>query len=130
MKSTAPLVCVDNRDPMDCPTLASRARLWGILYEFAVKADLESAAHNDQAALTSRAVIDQAKGIIMATRACSAPEAFEILVSMSSRQNRKLRDVAAQLVTQAARGEVRARTMPTWVTPPTGGFPELGEPTV
>jgi GAF domain-containing protein len=55
-----------------------------------------------QAAMVSRAVIDQAKGILMAQRHCSAQEAFEVLVDLSSRSNTKLRDVAQLLVDRAA----------------------------
>jgi GAF domain-containing protein len=51
-----------------------------------------------QAAMESRAVIEQAKGIIMAERRCSPNEAFEILAKLSHDSNRKLRDVAAALV--------------------------------
>ena len=49
-------------------------------------------------ALESRGVIDQAKGILMATRRCSADEAFQVLVDLSQHSNRKLRDVAQDLV--------------------------------
>jgi hypothetical protein len=52
-------------------------------------------------ALTSRAVIDQAKGILMAVRQISADDAFTLLVEQSQRENRKLRDLAVQLVSQA-----------------------------
>jgi len=52
------------------------------------------------AALASRAVIDQAIGIIMARRACSARDAFTVLRKMSNDRNVKLRDVAAA-VTEA-----------------------------
>jgi GAF domain-containing protein len=56
------------------------------------------------AALGSRAVIDQAIGIIMARRACSADEAFAVLRRMSNDGNVKLRDVAAA-ITRAASGD-------------------------
>ncbi|HEX2063175.1 MAG TPA: GAF and ANTAR domain-containing protein [Acidimicrobiales bacterium] len=49
-------------------------------------------------AMKSRAAIEQAKGIIMATRGCDAEEAFQILVRASQRENRKLRDIAHQIV--------------------------------
>ena len=49
-------------------------------------------------AMASRAVIEQAKGLIMGQRRCSAEAAFELLVQASSRSNRKLRDVAADLI--------------------------------
>jgi GAF domain-containing protein len=51
-----------------------------------------------QAAMRSRAVIEQAKGILMGGRRCSAEEAFKILSKLSQDTNRKLRDVAAALV--------------------------------
>jgi GAF domain-containing protein len=51
-----------------------------------------------QQALTTRAVIEQAKGIVMATRRCSADQAFNVLREASSRSNRKLRDVAQSIV--------------------------------
>ena len=51
-------------------------------------------------ALMSRAVIDQAKGILMGARRCSAEEAFDILVRLSQQSQRKLRDVAQALVDQ------------------------------
>lgn len=49
-------------------------------------------------ALDSRAVIEQAKGILMASRGLTAQEAFETLVAASQRENRKLRDIAATVV--------------------------------
>jgi GAF domain-containing protein len=49
-------------------------------------------------AMRSRAVIEQAKGIIMGDRRCSADEAFAILAKLSQDTNRKLRDVAVALV--------------------------------
>lgn len=49
-------------------------------------------------AMQSRAVIEQAKGIIMAQRRCDADQAFHTLVRASQATNRKLRDVAADIV--------------------------------
>ena len=60
-------------------------------------------AHHMQTAMESRAVIEQAKGIVMAERRCTADEAFSILVKLSQDTNRKLRDVATALVDRAAR---------------------------
>lgn len=54
-----------------------------------------------QAALASRAVIDQAIGIVMGRRGCSADDAFAVLRRMSNDRNIKLRDLA-QAVTEAA----------------------------
>jgi GAF domain-containing protein len=49
-------------------------------------------------ALTSRAVIDQAKGVIMGARRVTADEAFTLLVEKSQRDNVKLRDLATRFV--------------------------------
>ena len=51
-----------------------------------------------QTALESRAVIDQAKGKLMALSNCSADEAFQLLVKASQRENVRLRDVARRIV--------------------------------
>jgi GAF domain-containing protein len=51
-----------------------------------------------QSAMDSRAVIEQAKGIVMAERRCTADEAFAFLTEVSQNTNRKLRAVAAALV--------------------------------
>jgi len=50
------------------------------------------------AAMENRAVIEQAKGIIMADRRCTPDEAFTILSKLSQESNRKVRDIAAALV--------------------------------
>ncbi|QLQ39068.1 GAF and ANTAR domain-containing protein [Micromonospora robiginosa] len=57
-----------------------------------------------QEAMQSRAVIEQAKGIIMGQRRCSAEEAFTILARVSQDSNRKLREVAESLVDRAVSG--------------------------
>jgi GAF domain-containing protein len=49
-------------------------------------------------ALDSRAVIDQARGILMATHGIDAQQAFELLAKESQNTNVKLREVAARLV--------------------------------
>ena len=54
-----------------------------------------------QQAMQSRAVIEQAKGILMGQRRCGSQEAFDLLVRLSQQSNRKLRDVAEALVAQA-----------------------------
>jgi GAF domain-containing protein len=57
-----------------------------------------------QEALTSRAVIDQAKGILMAKNGGSADEAFNVLRTRSQSENRKLRELAQEMVDRARRG--------------------------
>ena len=51
-----------------------------------------------QTAMKHRAVIEQAKGILMGARRCTADQAFDVLVRMSQAGNRKLRDVAQAIV--------------------------------
>ncbi len=51
-----------------------------------------------RSALDSRAVIDQAKGILMALHGLTADEAFARLAAVSRNSNVKLREVAARLV--------------------------------
>ena len=58
-----------------------------------------------EAAMRSRAVIEQAKGIVMAQRRCGADDAFQVLVARSQEANRKLRDIAQEVVDEAARAE-------------------------
>lgn len=55
-------------------------------------------ARNMQLAMESRAVIEQAKGVLMAQRRVDADAAFEILRDASQRYNRKLRDIALGIV--------------------------------
>ncbi|SDF22607.1 GAF domain-containing protein [Blastococcus fimeti] len=57
----------------------------------------DRAEHLD-AAMRSRAVIEQAKGILMSQRRCDADTAFTLLAGASQRSNRKLRDIAQSLV--------------------------------
>ncbi|MEU7481976.1 ANTAR domain-containing protein, partial [Lentzea sp. NPDC042327] len=53
-------------------------------------------------ALASRAVIDQAKGVLMAVHSCSADEAFTMLVQRSQHENVKLRYIAKNLLDSVA----------------------------
>jgi len=53
-------------------------------------------------AMRSRAVIEQAKGILMVARQCSDEDAFDTLVRLSQSRHVKLRDLAAQIVTEAS----------------------------
>jgi GAF domain-containing protein len=51
-------------------------------------------------ALRSRAVIDQAIGIVMAESRCDAEQAFATLSRASNNRNMKLRELAAEIVTR------------------------------
>ncbi|MFI6502768.1 ANTAR domain-containing response regulator [Nonomuraea typhae] len=57
-----------------------------------------------QEALAGRAVIDQAKGIIMQSRGCSAEAAFEELRRISQHHQVKVADLARLLVEEHSRG--------------------------
>ncbi len=61
-----------------------------------------------QEALTSRAEIDQALGVLMSRSGLSAGEAFDRLRSMSQARSKKLSEVARELLGEAVRG-ARAR---------------------
>ncbi|MET8243092.1 ANTAR domain-containing protein [Streptomyces sp. NPDC005202] len=52
-------------------------------------------------AIASRPVIDQARGILIATRACTSQQAWDILREASQRSNTKLRRVAAAVTAGA-----------------------------
>jgi len=56
-----------------------------------------------RAAMQSRAVIEQAKGILMRDQRCTEDEAFRMLVQASNHSNRKLRDIAVSIVEGAQR---------------------------
>jgi GAF domain-containing protein len=56
-------------------------------------------------AMESRATIEQAKGIIIAQSRVGPEAAFEILRMASQRENRKLRDIARQIVERHSGGD-------------------------
>jgi GAF domain-containing protein len=60
--------------------------------------ELGEQARNMRIAMDSRAVIEQAKGVLMAQQHVDAEQAFEILRAASQRANRKLRDIAVGVV--------------------------------
>ena len=68
---------------------------------------------NDQlrSTIISRAVIDQALGVIMATEHCPHDKAFALLRTVSQNTNVKLRDLAADIVTSVS-GEPPRPTAP------------------
>src|SRR3954463_2795732 len=64
-------------------------------------------ARNMRLAMESRAVIEQAKGVLMAQRHVDAEQAFEILREASQRYNRKLRDIATGIVESTRENRAR-----------------------
>jgi len=63
-------------------------------------------------AMRSRAVIEQAKGLLMAAQGCTPDQAFELLVKASQRSNRKLRELAAEMVANPQRRRVEPSAAP------------------
>ena len=59
-------------------------------------------ARHMQAAMQSRASIEQAKGIIMAQQRCTPEEAFAVLVRTSQHRNTKLRDLAQSIINSSS----------------------------
>ena len=57
---------------------------------------------NYREAMASRAVIEQAKGILMGAQRCTPDEAINMLRDASQRENVKLREIAARLVASTA----------------------------
>ena len=74
------------------------AAIAAILQEAAERAALKQLAANLEAALTSRAVIDQAKGVLIARHGGSADQAFDRLARLSQLLNVKVRDLAPLVV--------------------------------
>jgi GAF domain-containing protein len=70
-------------------------------------AQLFEQARNMRLAMESRAVIEQAKGVLMAQRHVDAEQAFEILREASQRYNRKLREIATGIVESTQAGQPR-----------------------
>ncbi|MDH6215497.1 AmiR/NasT family two-component response regulator [Streptomyces pseudovenezuelae] len=58
-------------------------------------------------AIASRPVIDQARGVLMATHTCTSDEAWEVLREASQLSNTKLRTVAAAVTAGARTGGPR-----------------------
>ncbi|MGH7011713.1 MAG: ANTAR domain-containing protein, partial [Caulobacteraceae bacterium] len=61
----------------------------------------EELRHNLEVALETRGVIDQAKGILMAREGYSADQAFDTLSRASQRANRKVHELAQEVVERA-----------------------------
>ncbi len=62
---------------------------------------LQSEVEQLRQAIASRPVIDQARGILMATHGCTSDQAWHILRETSQLSNTKLRDVAAAVTASA-----------------------------
>ena len=56
-----------------------------------------------EAQLASMPVIEQAKGVLMASQGCDADQAFDLLCRAAQRSNVPIRELAEQIVTKAQR---------------------------
>ena len=63
--------------------------------------DLEAEVAQLRTAMASRAVIEQAKGILMLLTGCSDQVAFDVLTHISSTTHRKVRDLAVAITDSA-----------------------------
>lgn len=84
---------------------AARARTFAAQAATALVVVVRTAAQAEQSAqleraLVSRTEIDQALGILMGQQRCTADEAFALLRRHSQNNNRKLREVAVDLITR------------------------------
>ena len=73
-----------------------------------MRAELEVVEHELEGlrvAMNTRAVIEQAKGMLMLRQHCDADTAFAMLVSLSQTSHRKLVDVARQLIVVLPSGD-------------------------
>ena len=74
-------------------------------------------------AMASRAVIEQAKGVIMAMRGVSEHDAFEVLRKASQDRNVKLRTLAEEFVAEVSGGSARAEDVDLADAPDPDGEP-------
>ena len=65
--------------------------------------DARALSENLGQAMKSRAIIEQAKGVIMTTMGCDEDAAIQVLIDQSQRQNIKLREIAQEIVRNASR---------------------------
>jgi PAS domain-containing protein len=83
-----------------------------LIREAHAQEEMRRTQHQLEAALTSRAAIDQAKGIIMVSMNCDADEAFRQLVRLSSVRHEKVRTVAERMVNDVATRRTRLPASP------------------
>jgi hypothetical protein len=87
-------MCVDITDCPPADPVAAQAQ------------ELQAEVEQLRTAMSSRAVIEQAKGILMLLTSCSDRVAFDLLTHISSHTHRKVRDVATA-ITRSAAGSLR-----------------------
>ncbi|MFC9506858.1 ANTAR domain-containing protein [Streptomyces sp. NPDC057002] len=97
------LAGLDTTDPLrTVPHDPAPAASSAVALERAERLDLlQSEVEQLRQAIASRPVIDQARGILMATHGCTSDQAWHILRETSQLSNTKLRDVAAAVTASA-----------------------------
>jgi hypothetical protein len=98
----------DDADLADAVTFAST--LAPVLVNTTIAEDLRRRNENLTHALASRAVIDQAIGIVMSRTGCTAEQAFDRLRGISQREHVKVHEVAQRTVRDAV-NRTRARML-------------------
>ncbi len=68
--------------------------------------DARQLSENLSQAIETRETISQAVGILMAAGGRSPKDAFQILVNASQRENRKVRDIAEEIVARTVERQV------------------------
>jgi GAF domain-containing protein len=97
----------DHEDAFDGPEIetatlfASQASI--VLGNSQAYWDARSLGEQLSESISSRAIIEQAKGIIMGSMRCTADQAFSYLVEQSQATNTKLRAIAEDIVNDTAR---------------------------
>lgn len=101
-----PILAGSGESPSPAHTDAEWQALVGALVaEMLAHRQTRTRAEQLQHALSSRIVIEQAKGYLMAKQGCSPTEAFELLRRAARSSNRRLHDVAARVVGHPAPAE-------------------------
>ena len=85
-----------------------------------------------RAAMEHRAVIEQAKGILIGSLGCDPDAAFGLLVQQSQHENRKLREIAALIAVASspcpasASGEALSRSTTAYPSSASSSSDEVG----
>lgn len=99
------LAGLDPDDPLHGPGTHREPVPSAVVLERAEQLDLlRTEVEQLRRAIVTRPVIDQARGVLMATHACSSDQAWNVLREASQLSNTKLRKVAAVVTAEAEGG--------------------------
>ena len=93
------------REATDCQVPAAAAS--AVLQDARERTAMRELGEQLNRALSSRAVIDQAKGIMMVTHRCTADEAFQLLARLSQQRNIKLHELARTIVDSVSSADAK-----------------------